>query len=232
MSKNRAIIFDLDDTLYPQIEYTRQCLFYSSSLISELSNHSQNEIEGILNHILESKGIEYRHIYDDLFEQLAFDGFPYLKGILAKFRQCKPTLQLYNETYSVLVELKKTFILALLTDGHVKIQEYKIENLQIRHFFDYLLITDSLGIENRKPSVKPYREILNRINLPSHNCIYVGNDPNKDFIGAKQLGIKTVRINQGEYRDIRVSEQFDSDFSINNISDLINCIKARIWTDI
>jgi putative hydrolase of the HAD superfamily len=232
MSKNRAIIFDLDDTLYPQIEYTRQCLFYSSSLIAELSNHSQSEIENILNHILENKGIEYRYIYNDLFKQINFDGFPYLKDIISRFWQCQPTLQLYEETYNILDMLKETFILSLLTDGYVKIQEYKIENLQIKHFFDHVLITDSLGIENRKPSVKPYREMLNKINLPAHNCIYVGNDPNKDFIGAKQLGIRTVRINQGECKNMEVSEQFDAEFKINNISDLINCIMIKIWTDI
>ncbi|MDR0603977.1 MAG: HAD hydrolase-like protein [Bacteroidales bacterium] len=231
-AKKRAIIFDLDDTLYPQIEYTRQCLLYSSSLIAKISNRNQSEIEHILNHILENKGIEYRHIYNDLFEQISFDGMPYLKDILAKFWQCQPILQLYESTYDVLNELKGKFILALLTDGYEKTQEYKINNLQIRHFFDSILITDSLGVKNRKPSVIPYSVMLNNINIPACNCIYVGNDPNKDFVGAKQLGLKTIRINQGEYKDMKVSEKFNSEFIINSISELINCIKNRIWTDI
>jgi putative hydrolase of the HAD superfamily len=232
IEKNKAVIFDLDDTLYPQIEYTRQCLLYTSGFIAEFSNHPQKEIEDVLIRILKDKGIEYHHIYDDLFKEINFNGMPYLKEILNKFWQCKPQLHVYENTCEVLEELKKHFILALLTDGHVKIQEYKIDTLNLRSFFDYILITDSLGIENRKPSVKPYEVLLDKINLFPYNCVYVGNDPNKDFIGAKKMGLKTIRINQGDYKDVNVSENFDADFSINSIFALIYCIKKELWTNI
>ncbi|MDR1896242.1 MAG: HAD family hydrolase [Prevotellaceae bacterium] len=232
MTKNRAVIFDLDDTLYPQIEYTRQCLLNTSEYIAKLSNHRQKEIEKRLNNILDNKGIEYRFIYDDLFREIHFDGLPYLKEILDEFWQCKPKLQVYENTHEILKKLKDYFLFAILTDGHIKIQEYKIDNLHLRQFFDYVLITDSLGIENRKPSVKPYQVLLNKINLTARDCIYIGNDPRKDFIGAKKIGLKTIRINQGEYKDLKVSENDDADFSINSISELINCIKEKIWTDI
>jgi putative hydrolase of the HAD superfamily len=230
--KNKAVIFDLDDTLYPQIEYTRQCLLNTSSFIAEFSNYPQKEIEDVLIRILTDKGIEYHHIYNDLFKEINFDGMPYLKDILTRFWQCKPQLQVYENTYDVLEKLKKHFILALLTDGHVKIQEYKIDSLNLRSFFDYILITDSLGVENRKPSVKPYEVLLNNINLFPCNCVYVGNDPNKDFTGAKKLGLKTIRINQGDYKDVKVPENSDADFLINSIFELIDCIKKELWTNI
>jgi len=218
--------------LYPQIEYTRQCLLNTSKFIAEFSNHPQNEIDDILIHILEDKGIEYRYIYNDLFREIKFDGLPYLKAILDRFWQCKPQLYVYENTYDVLKELKNKFVLSLLTDGYVKTQEYKIENLNLKPLFDDILITDSLGIENRKPSVKSYEVLLNKMDMNPSNCIYVGNDPNKDFIGAKKIGLKTIRINQGDYKNLKVTDDMDADFTVNHIFELPNLIKEQIWIDI
>jgi putative hydrolase of the HAD superfamily len=204
----------------------------TSNFIAELSHHHPNEIKAMLNSILEDKGIEYRHIYNDLFEKINFNGMSYLKEILDRFWQTKPQLQLYEGAYTTLAKLKDCFVLTMLTDGYVTIQNYKIDNLNIRDFFYYILITDSLGVEYRKPSVKPYEILLTQLNLSPSHCIYVGNDPKRDFIGAKKLGIKTVRILQGDYQNFKVAKTFDADFSINSIVELSDCINNKIWTNI
>lgn len=225
MQKTKSIIFDLDDTLYPQLEYTRQCLHATVNYISDISSDNKDFIKITLNDILEKNGIEYKFIFNDLFKEINFDGMSYLKEILTLFWSCKPEIKLFDGVWDVLTQLKIQYRLAILTDGHVHIQKQKLDTLRIKDFFEYVLITDSLGVEYRKPSLVGYKKLLEDMNINAKDCIYVGNDPRKDFLACKELGIKTVRIRQGDYKNITLDKVHEADCEIDDIKDLVNIIK-------
>ena len=225
MSKINTIIFDLDDTLYPQLEYTRQCLHATVNYISDISGENKEVIKVKLDEILEKNGIEYKFIFNDLFKEISFDGMPKLKIILELFWSCTPEIKVFDGVLDVLTQLKTQYRLAILTDGHVHIQEQKIDTLGIRDFFEYVLITDSLGVEYRKPSPAGYKKILEEMKISAQDCIYVGNDPRKDFLACKELGINTVRIRQGDYKNLTLDKIHEADCEIDDIQDLLNIIK-------
>lgn len=225
--KIKAFIFDLDDTLYPQKEYTRQCLLATSDYISKISRVEIDAIEKHLNCILDEKGIEYKYIFNDLFENIGFDGTPHLKEILELFRACQPKLELYENALEVLNCLKNNYRLALLTDGYEKIQHYKVQELELNDFFEEILVTYTLGEENRKPSPLPYQKLLDIMQLNAEECIYVGNDPKRDFIACKKLGMKSIRINQGDYKNLFLDKEYEADFCIDDIINLAETIKEQ-----
>lgn len=225
MQKTKSIIFDLDDTLYPQLEYTRQCLHATVNYISDISGENKEVIKVKLDEILEKNGIEYKFIFNDLFKEINFDGTPHLKEILELFWSCKPEITTFDNVLDVLTLLEKHYRLAILTDGHVHIQEQKINTLGIKDFFEYVLVTDSLGVEYRKPSEVGYKKLLEDMNIKPQECIYVGNDPRKDFLACKELEIKTVRIRQGDYKNITLDKMHEADFEICAIEDLLNIIE-------
>ena len=225
MKKINIIVFDLDDTLYPQIEYTRQCLHSTVNYISDISGENKDVIKSKLDEILEKNGIEYKFIFHDLFKEINFDGMPQIREILELFWACKPQINLFDGVLDILTQLKTKYRLAILTDGHVHIQEQKIDTLGIKDFFETVLITDFLGAQYRKPSPAGYKKLLEDMKIKPHDCIYVGNDPRKDFLACKELGIKTVRIRQGDYKDLTLDENHEADVEIDDIADLLNIIE-------
>ena len=224
MEDIKAVIFDLDDTLYPQIEYTRQSLLASAPYIAEISGCGVEIVNENLNIILGWHGIEYKRIYDDLFEAISFDGKPYLQDILKLFRGCKPKISAYQNVYKVLDELNVSYRLGMITDGYEEAQKYKINELNLNDYFEKVLITDTLGIENRKPSSVPYEKLLEIMELAANECVYVGNDPRKDFIACKKLGMKSVRIKQGDYKNLVLDQEYEADYCVDDIINLLDII--------
>lgn len=220
----KAVIFDLDDTLYPQKEYSRQCLLATSDYISGLSGVDVKLIKKTLNEILDKNGIEYKYAFNDLFTAIGFDGVPHLKKILELFGACQPKLQLFDNVFEVLTSLKDAYRLALLTDGYEKVQHFKVRELGLNNFFEEILVTFTLGEENRKPSVMPYQIMLEKLGLEPFECVYVGNDPNRDFLACKKIGMKSLRINQGDYKDLFLGRDYDADFCIDNILGIMDLI--------
>jgi putative hydrolase of the HAD superfamily len=62
----------------------------------------------------------------------------------------------------------------------------------INRFFDAVLVSADVG--RRKPHVKIFEEALKRLGVKADEVIYVGDSPDEDIKGAKQLGIKTIYV--------------------------------------
>lgn len=50
--------------------------------------------------------------------------------------------------------------------------------------------------------------------------VYIGDNPNKDFINCNKVGIKTVRIKTGEFRNLTKKYPYDAKYKINNLGDV------------
>jgi putative hydrolase of the HAD superfamily len=50
--------------------------------------------------------------------------------------------------------------------------------------------------------------------------IYIGDNPFKDFFNCNKVGIKTVRVMRGMYKEIKVSKFYDAKIKIKNLSEL------------
>lgn len=67
-----------------------------------------------------------------------------------------------------------------------------IRKVGINHFFDVILVSEAVGW--RKPHVKIFEEALKRLGVKAEETLYVGDSPDEDIKGAKQLGMKTVFV--------------------------------------
>lgn len=216
----KYIIFDLDDTLYPQIEFDLGCLKNASEYIASISGRNSTELYNVIFGIVSDRGIEYRKIFNDLFEIINFEGMPYIKEILKHYWSAYPKISLYPNTETVLKYLKEKYRLFIITDGYVKIQNYKIKALGISEYFEKIYITDSFGIEYRKPSKYVFDLLIKENGIDANRCLYVGNDPRRDFIPAKEMGMYTIRIKQGSFADITLDETHEANYSIKNITQI------------
>jgi HAD superfamily hydrolase (TIGR01450 family) len=60
-----------------------------------------------------------------------------------------------------------------------------------------------------KPSPEIYLEASRRFKVGPENCLMISDDPLSDLVGAKRLGIKTIFVTSGKYRDTSILDSLD-----------------------
>ena len=182
-----AVIFDLDDTLYPEKEYVK-------SGFKKIAEHfKMPELELELWQAFERGGKPI----DDVFN---IRGIIKLKDeALHVYRFQKPNIRLFDGAAEMLKRLHKSYKTGIITDGRPEGQHAKIEVLGLEDKVDEIIITDELGgIEFRKPNLTAFILMQKKLRIPFEKMVYVGDNLQKDFHGPKKVGMKSIvlqRIN-------------------------------------
>lgn len=75
-----------------------------------------------------------------------------------------------------------------------------------------------------KPNPTFFREILKRFGAKPEECMMISDDPLSDLLGAKKLGMKTVFVTSGKYKDEEIlkslNKKFQPDFVYRDISQI------------
>lgn len=106
----------------------------------------------------------------------------YLKSF--RLRKCaKQTLETLAENYKLGLISNFTYAPVIYAG---------LRRVGISNFFDVILVSDAFGW--RKPHARIFEEALKRLGIRAEEALYVGDSPEEDIKGAKQLGIKTVFV--------------------------------------
>ena len=219
----RAIIFDLDDTLYDEMQFVRGGFEAVSSYTSKNANVNQNVVYQLLLDVLEKHG--RGQTFDIALKKLGLYNKNLIPKLVEVYRTHKPKLSLYSEVRTVLSTLRKQgYKLGLITDGNVEVQRNKVEALKIKDFFDCIIFSDEYGIEKQKPNPFPYQKAMEELKVSARETIYIGDNPYKDFVSAKKLGIHTIRIMRGQYKNVTLNKEFEAEYQIINLGELIDIV--------
>ena len=76
--------------------------------------------------------------------------------------------------------------------------------LQLESYFDAIVFSDELEGQVWKPHCRPFEVFLSGVDIPAGQAVYVADNPDKDFLGARRAGMRTVRFRspEGLYRDL------------------------------
>ena len=218
----KLLIFDLDDTLYPEIDYVRGGFRTVSTYMQKKYKIDANEF---YRKLISTKSLSpSAKVFDIVLENYQLKDRKLVEKLIKLYRAQTLKLKLFPGVRSMLEKFKKKYILALVTDGKKVVQHRKLKYLKIIDYFDSVLYTLDLGDNFKKPSELSFKQLLYSYGIKPHEALYIGNDPNKDFIGAKKAGIKTIRVNQGFYKDKAKVEFNDADFMIGSIKELPSLI--------
>ncbi len=215
----KAMIFDLDCTLYDAEQYYSGAFKEISEYIYKKHKISKQRIYNKLMNIWKKKTSMYKYLFSDLldFFNLSIE----LKNVINIFNNYDGKIELYPYTISTLNELRRRdYKMGIITDGNVERQKRKIKLLNISRFFDTIIFTDELG--SPKPSVIPFRNVIDELKILPRESFYIGDNPIIDFKGAKKAGMKTIRILSGEFRNIAKNEYID--YEVNEIKELMKIV--------
>jgi putative hydrolase of the HAD superfamily len=215
----KAILFDLDDTLYPEIDYVRSGFRVVAEILADRGFGPPAETVALM---------EYCHWHvdrDRVFQFVAKNlGFPeaWIPELVRIYRRHDPTLHLPTETQRVLASLCHHFRLGIVTDGHREVQWRKIRALGVHRMVDVIVTSDDFGRRFWKPDSLPFLTACRGLNVRPEKVIFVGDHPIRDIRGAAQLGMTTVRIYRpdGYFRQRPHAPGYPPDHEIADLTEL------------
>lgn len=222
-----AVIFDMDDTLYKERDYRLSgwnavaCCFAAAcqttpdSLFKQMSANPQYAFETVRD-MAEEHGV-----------QVPVD------MQLNIYRSHRPDIALDSDTKNVLNELRSNNIaLGVITDGRPIGQLNKIAALELSQYMDSNLIIPTALYNTDKHSATPFKMMMQRLPNVS-SFVYVGDNPEKDFIHPNRLGWTTIMLADNNGCNIH-SQDLDKwpdenrpKYIVNSLTDILHIIKPQ-----
>ena len=188
----RAVVFDLDDTLYPEVEYVRSGFRCVAQHLAEGDWTAEGVFELLWSAF--NQGPKDR-VFNTVLHQIGLnDDSAIISELVKLYREHRPQLQLAAEVINTLDELKQDYRLGLLSDGFLPAQQLKVEALGLGKWFDKIIFTEELGREFWKPATRAFKMMGDALGSPPESCVYVADNVSKDFVGPNKLGWQSVRL--------------------------------------
>lgn len=220
----KAYLFDLDDTLYDEIDFIHSGYRAASRYLSMKCPEADFQVAyDYMRGLLETQGRA------GVFEKtLALFNLPYpnlVSSLLRVYRKHRPSIQMTMDDDLVLDRLmfREGKRIGIVTDGDREVQENKVYALNILRHSGAIILTDDLGPGNGKPSPEGYAIALTELDVKPSDAVYVGNNPTKDFLGARSLGMATVQIDRPR-RMVKYDvpdKRLRADFQIADLRELL-----------
>lgn len=227
-----TIIFDVDDTLYDQAQSFHKTV---NKLFQE--PFTDEEIDSLY-----KASRKYSEILFDKSENGEISQFEWQTGrIIAACKDFNIPIDtekaaVFHETY--VVEQKNITLfpeveellnvlykegkqLGILTNGEEKHQAMKIKQLGLSRWFpaERTFISGSIG--HAKPKREVFDFIEEKMNLDQTKTIYIGDNFEKDIIGAKQAGWQAIWMNHRK-KDIPENAFYKPDKEVHSAKELLN----------
>ena len=217
----QALIFDLDDTLYPERDYVlsgfRAVSGTAEKQLGIPAERGFSELRDLFNAGARANTFNrWLRAYDLAADEL-------VRQFVQVYRDHKPVLSPFFGVPGLLQSLHSCYRLGLVSDGYLTVQKRKLAALNIASYFDAIVFSDQFGRNAWKPHPQAFEEVLRRLNVRPSQSVYVADNPIKDFLGARNAGMYSIRLRTktGVYSHAEPeTPQHAPDFEIRDICEL------------
>jgi len=222
--KIKAVIFDLDNTLFDYMKMKREATRAAARAMVDagLKVNRAELAKKLFDHYLDY-GIES----DDAFQQYLLKTYKKLDyrilaaAVNAYLREKALHLHPYPGVIETLKSLKKRGLkLAIVSDGLRLKVWMRLNAAGLDRYFDTVVTYDDTG--KQKPAKEPFLKALSQLRVRPKECLMVGDWPEKDMVGAKACGMKTCWAKYGS----RFGKNADIDFVLEEVRDILKVVKS------
>lgn len=188
----KAIVFDLDNTLYDEDQYfnavhrkfAKRIKVNATSLMKTYQDikSGSNDIFGDI--------LKYHHLYTVPLQEEYFRLYKTVDAMLALYDDAKRVVTMLQE---------KGYTLGIITNGIIEAQKNKVRCLGIEKYFHSIIFAREFGKEYEKPHATAFKHFLRLFNLSAAECISVGDTYKTDIVGAKQVGMQTMLLQREKH---------------------------------
>ena len=219
----RAIVFDLDNTLVDFMRMKDDAVNAAiDGMIDAGIELTREALRIRIDAIYKERGLEFQQVFDVLLEGEFGSVDPKIlaSGILAYRRARASALVLYPHSQMTLIELVRRGIrLGVVSDAPRMQVWLRLCSLSLQHLFDAVVTFDDTQM--RKPDPAPFREVLRRLGVDPAAALMVGDWAERDVVGGKGLGMKTVFARYGDTFD---TQESGADYDINDVAELLGIV--------
>ena len=226
-----AVLFDLDDTLYPERQFVDGGFAAVAAFLAGRSGRSAPELTARLRDLHDQDG--RGRLFDTLIaEEGLAEGPDLVPACLLVYRTHSPRLTSFTGVVELLDDLRAHGVLTgVISDGNGAVQSRKLAGLDgLAERLDVVVLTDDLGPGHAKPSPVPYAVACRLLAVDPSATIYVGNDPRKDFRGARAAGLRSIRVgplpDEGGGATIALTDGDEADLDVDSIEALADTLSG------
>ena len=199
IAKTKAVLWDLDDTLYSRIAAAR--LTYPGMFRTHLYEGKDDAyIEAAADFMIDHL-VRDSMIHEASFAAL-FEAFPPNKIFCLKdcqeyyFDHIHEFAVAGAEQVAVVKKLRaagiKTAIVTNVDLDRLQFQRHKIDALGLTPLFDAIVMSGEVGVH--KPDRRVFDRATQLLGVSNEDCVFVGDNPNADIVGALNAGMEAVWI--------------------------------------
>ena len=217
--QNKVVVFDLEDTIYKEVDFLKSGYHAVANYLTQICG-VRDMYQDMWNAYLAGVEDVFQKVLDDCC--LSIDK----SALIDIYRYHQPQIGLDSDTKKVLQQLRKRCHLALITDGRSETKKNTIEALGVSDYIDWsnVYISDEVGCLKTDPL--SFLKIMEK--YQDSQYIYVGDNPEKDFVVPNQLGWDSFcLLDDGQHIH---KQDFTQDASkmpkhiINNIIELLDYV--------
>jgi len=220
-----AVVFDLDDTLYPEVQYVRSGFRAVAARLAD-PQHDPEQVFTWLWEVFETGPRD--RVFNEVVRKLGRrDGPQEIAELVSVYRCHRPRLSLDAETRAMLEVLKGRYKLGLITDGYLPTQRLKVEALGLERFLEPIIYTEQLGREFWKPHPRAFELMCEKLTCRPTHCVYVADNPAKDFLAPNRLGWQSVQMCRPErvHRPAPAEPEGLAHVTVHNPTELLALLK-------
>lgn len=231
----RAILFDIDDTLFPTTEFARRARANAvRAMIAAGLRLPEEEVQRELSEVIAEFSSNYDYHFDKLLQRLRPEALNHRNpalvvaaGVAAyhdtKFREIAP----YPDVVPLLEDLRAAGVrLGVVTHGWTVKQAEKLVRLGLLEYLDpdAIFISDQIGIA--KPNPKLYRYALRDLALEPSEVLYVGDSPAHDIEPPRTIGMHAAWVARGA-RKTPAEAGIEADHEVEDFEGLRSVLRER-----
>jgi putative hydrolase of the HAD superfamily len=187
---DRAVVFDLDDTLHRLRRFTLGgYLATAISIERETGRPARDTFRFLFGLYRRGQGAQ---AYQDLCESLGLS-VEHAADFLRVHRAHQPRLRLTPDARVVLRQMRATWRIGILTNGIPSLQRHKVAALGVEDQADALVYADEI-VAGGKPALEAFAAVCERLRVEPERSVMVGDDGGADIAGGRAAGLRTIWI--------------------------------------
>lgn len=123
---------------------------------------------------------------------------------------------LFEGALEILDYLTLKYKLHIITNGFEEVQQKKLKNSGIVHYFSTVTTSEEVGV--KKPNSKVFLTALKKANSLPEESVMIGDSLEADILGANNIGMQTIFYN---YRNESISKKMKSIDSLIEIKNYL-----------
>jgi HAD superfamily hydrolase (TIGR01549 family) len=116
--------------------------------------------------------------------------------------------------------LSRRFKVGVVSNGLPDVQYRKLETIGLRDIFSCIVLSEEIGI--RKPDPRIFNHAAGLLRVTLSECLYVGDSYTNDIIGAKAVGMSTCWLCRAQSHPEDIS--INADHVVSNMKEVIQIL--------